>query len=78
MISLWVATAYLLKTKESKLASLLTALPAVFMSAVSMTYILMAAEGFGLGAPIAYPVGVCFAAALLIGYLAVWRSRKSR
>ena len=64
MISLWVATAYLLKSNRKKLASLLTALPATFMSAVSMTYILMAPEGFRLGAQIAYPAGCVFAAAL--------------
>ena len=64
MISLWVATAYLLKTHDNKRLSLVTALPATFMSAVSMTYILMAKEGFKLGAGIAYPVGIVFAAAL--------------
>ncbi len=69
MISLWVATAYLLKTGKSRWASLLAALPATFMSAVSMTYILMASEGFGLSAQIGYPVGVVFAAALFVLYL---------
>ncbi len=64
MISLWVATAYLLKTHDNKRVSLVTALPATFMSAVSMTYILMAKEGFRLSAGIAYPVGTVFAAAL--------------
>ncbi len=61
MISLWVATAYLLKTHKNKFVSLFTALPATFMSAVSMTYILMAQEGFNLGSTIAYPIGVSFA-----------------
>ena len=69
MISLWVATAYLLKTGKNRWASLLTALPAAFMSAVSMTYILMASEGFGLSAQIGYPAGVVFAAALFAVYL---------
>ena len=68
MISLWVATAYLLKNGKSRYASLLTALPATFMSAVSMTYILMAKEGFGLSQTIAYPAGAVFAAALLVIY----------
>lgn len=57
MISLWVATAYLLKEGKRKAYSLLTALPAAFMTAVSVTYILMADEGFGLGDRIAYPAG---------------------
>lgn len=38
------------------------------MSAVSLTYILMASEGFGLSAGIAYPAGSVFAAALLAVY----------
>ena len=70
MISLWVATAYLLKNHENKFASLITALPATFMSAVSMTYILMATEGFRLGAGIGYPVGIAFSIVLFIVYFA--------
>ena len=69
MISLWVATAYLLKTHENKLTSLITALPATFMSAVSLTYILMASEGFKLGAGIGYPAGIGFSAGLFAVYL---------
>ena len=68
MVSLWVATSYLMKNNEKRFASLITALPAAFMSAVSMTYILMANEGFHLSAAIGYPVGICFAAALLALY----------
>ena len=69
MISLWVATAYLLKEGKRPAASLMTALPAVFMSAVSITYILMAEEGFALSSGIAYPAGVAFAAILFAVYL---------
>ena len=69
MISLWVATAYLLKTHANKMMSLVTALPATFMSAVSMTYILMAKEGFKLGAGVGYPVGIVFAVACFAFYL---------
>jgi carbon starvation protein CstA len=69
MISLWTATAYLLKTNTRREASLLTALPAAFMSAVSMTSILLAKAGFRLSERIAWPVGVCFAAALFVLYL---------
>ncbi|MCR5098839.1 MAG: carbon starvation protein A [Lachnospiraceae bacterium] len=67
MISLWVATAYLIKTYPGKKTSLMTALPATFMSAVSMTYILMAKEGLGLSSSIGYPVGTAFAC-LLFGF----------
>ena len=76
MIALWVATAYLLKTHKNKLSSLITALPATFMSAVSMTYILMANEGFRLSAQVGYPVGVAFAAALFIVYLFAYRKKQ--
>ena len=77
MISLWVATAYLLKNGKKQSMSLLTALPATFMSAVSMTYILMAGEGFGLSSVIAYPAGAAFAAILFAVYIvAVAKKRK--
>ena len=76
MISLWVATAYLLKANGNKLVSLITALPAAFMSAVSVTYILMAKEGFRLGADIAYPVGIVCAAALFLIYLVIGQKIK--
>ncbi len=62
VIALWVSTAYLMK-KNKGLKSLVTALPASFMMAVSATYILMAQEGFKLGAGIAYPCGIICAAA---------------
>jgi carbon starvation protein CstA len=69
MISLWVATAYLLKENRRPFGSLVTAMPAVFMSAVSMTYILMAGEGFRLSSAIAYPVGIGFAVLLFCVYV---------
>ncbi len=69
MISLWVATSYLLRNGRHKLSSLMTALPAAFMTAVSTTYILMAQEGFRLDAAIGYPVGIAAAAALFAFYL---------
>ena len=68
MIALWVATAYLIKNGK-RYATLITALPASFMSAVSMTYILMAKEGFKLSANIAYPAGVVFALAMFVLYI---------
>ena len=69
MISLWAATSYLLRNVKKLYYTLITALPATFMSAVSMTYILMAKEGFGLSSKIAYPVGAVFAAALFAVYI---------
>lgn len=72
MISLWVATAYLIKEGKYVFGSLITALPATFMSAVSMTYILMAKEGFKLGSNISYVIGISFAAILFVTYLILW------
>ncbi|MBR3270421.1 MAG: carbon starvation protein A, partial [Clostridia bacterium] len=69
MVALWTITAYLVKSKKMWTVSLITALPAAFMSAVSLTYILMASEGFGLPQIVAYPAGACFAAALFAVYL---------
>ena len=72
MIALWVATAYLVKEGKYRFGSLMTAVPAAFMSAVSMTYILMSSEGFRLSALISYPVGGAFAVALFGVYLGLW------
>ena len=68
MISLWVATAYILRHSVKRTYSLLTALPASFMTAVSITYILMAKEGFRLSKTIAYPAGIVAAVTLLVIY----------
>lgn len=68
MISLWTVTSYLLKKGKYRFGSLITAIPASFMSAVSVTYILMAEEGLGLSAGISYPIGICFAAVCLVCY----------
>lgn len=77
MIALWVATAYLVLNSKHRFASLITAIPASFMSAVSLTYILMAPEGFKLSSKIGYPAGIIFASALLLIYL-VLCVRKTR
>jgi len=44
-------------------------LPATFMTAVSITYILMAKEGLQLDQTISYVIGAVAAAALIIVYL---------
>ena len=72
MISLWVATAYLIKCGKYRFGSLLTAIPATFMSAVSMTYILTAGEGLYLPTTIAYPIGGVFAGGLFVVFIILW------
>ena len=78
MVALWVITAYLVKAGGKRWASLLTALPAAFMSAVSSTYILMAEEGLSLDAGVAYPAGACFAAVLFVIYVVLVRRTTSK
>lgn len=73
MISLWVATSYMLKNAKKKAYAFITAVPASFMSAVSVTYIMMAPEGFKLPASVGYPVGIAvavtfFAVFLILGF----------
>ena len=77
MIALWVATAYLLKEGKFRFGSLLTALPATFMTAVSTTYILTAKEGFQLDTGVSYLVGAC-AATLLLGIYSFALARRCR
>jgi hypothetical protein len=49
------------------------------MSAVSLTYILMAPEGFRLSSGIAYPAGIVFACVMFGLYLWMYsRSRQRR
>ena len=76
MIALWVATSYMLKNAKKKAYSFITALPATFMSAVSMTYILMAPEGFKLPAKVGYPAGIAFAVILFVVFLILGFFRK--
>ena len=73
MIVLWIATAYLSKEGKYILSSLITAIPAAFMTAVSVTYILIADEGFHLDPRIDYPVGVIFALAFFLIYVVFLR-----
>jgi len=62
MIVLWTASMYLVKAKKNYW---ITAVPATFMSAVSMTYFVAAGECLNLGTAIAYPVGIVLAIAFL-------------
>ncbi len=69
MMVLWTGAVFLHKFGYPPIASLMAAIPATFMSAVSMTYILQASEGFKLSTSIAYPVGIVFAAACLVLFI---------
>lgn len=54
MVVLWTAAAYLAFNKRNYW---IATIPAVFMSAVTSIYILVAPEGFQLSTSIAYPIG---------------------
>ena len=64
MFTLWAVTVYLAKRRKVYWVSLL---PALFMTAVSVCYILIAPEGFGLSGAISYPIGIvaCLATGVL-------------
>ncbi len=69
MIVLWTGAAYLCKWRKGTLYSLVAAIPATFMSAVTATYLFMAPECLHLSTAIAYPVGVIFAAICFVIYV---------
>ncbi|MDQ0148610.1 carbon starvation protein A [Eubacterium multiforme] len=66
MIMLWAASSYMARVKKNYW---ITAVPAVFMSAVTCAYILQAPEGFRIAAGISNTIGIVFAVALLIIFL---------
>lgn len=69
MVALWIATFYLLKKNIYKGSDFLTAIPAAFMVAVSMTYIIVAPECINAPTSIGYPIGAALAGASFIAYL---------
>lgn len=63
MMVLWMGATYLVKHNKNHW---IATVPATFMTAVSVTYILQAQEGFKLPTTISYPVGVIAAAIAFI------------
>ena len=74
MIVLWAGSMYLYQQKKNYW---ITAVPATFMSAVSCTYFILAPECLGglvnpaggYNTAVAYPIGVVFAALLLLIFI---------
>lgn len=64
-ISLWVATGYLYDTKKSRFISLFTAIPALFMTAVVLTY-LLAEPNLALGRFVPYNIAVIVGVSLTV------------
>ena len=69
MISLWVATSFLIHKGKYRWGSLITALPAVFMTGVTVTYLMMADEGFSMSAAASYPAGIIIALFTFVVYM---------
>ncbi|WP_026495753.1 carbon starvation CstA family protein [Butyrivibrio sp. WCD3002] len=74
MIALWTASMYLFKNKRNYL---ITVVPAVFMSAVSVTYFFCAPECLNLSVVVAYPVGIIAAVIFLGIFLMSIKKRES-
>lgn len=68
MIVLWTAAMYLAVKKQFHW---IATVPATFMTAVSITYIFIAPEGFELSSAISYPVGIVAAVGALVWFLSV-------
>ena len=81
MIVLWAGAMYLVQNKRNYW---ICAVPATFMSAVSMTYFMMAGECMGLisffknNAKVGYPVGIIFAVACLALFLSKAKNAASK
>ncbi|MPN31712.1 hypothetical protein SDC9_179186 [bioreactor metagenome] len=72
MVVLWASAMYLALRKQ---IHWIATLPAVFMTGVSITYILVAPEGFKLSSSIAYPVGIIAAIGALAVFLMVAKKK---
>ena len=66
MVVLWTITVYLFQTRKLYWVTLI---PAVFMTAVTTTYLLLAPEGFSLPAKISYTAGILISAGSLAAFL---------
>lgn len=72
MIVLWTAAMYLSLRKQFHW---IATVPATFMTAVSITYIMIAPEGFQLSAAISYPIGIVAAVGALVWFLSAAKKK---
>lgn len=75
MVVLWAITVYL--AQEQKFYWI-TLIPAVFMTAVTTTYLLLAPEGFSLPKDISYLIGALLSVLSLLGFFIYRRSYLNR
>ena len=72
IFTLWAITVYLYRHGKFFYVSLI---PAIFMTAVCSTYIVMAPEGLGLSASLGYPIGALFTVLLSIVTIVYMRKK---
>lgn len=71
MVVLWAITVYLVKSRKFYW---ITLVPAVFMTAVTSTYLLLAPEGFSLPPSVSYPAGI-FISLTALGFFFTYKAR---
>ncbi len=74
-IVLWTITVYLVTQKKNYW---ITLIPAVFMTAVISTYLLLAPEGFALGKNISYPAGALISVLSVVSFILFKRNHKNQ
>jgi LPXTG-motif cell wall-anchored protein len=72
MVTLWALTVYLARARKNDRIALI---PALFMTAVSAAYILIAQEGFALSHGLSYGIAGGVTAALSAGFF-LWKRKK--
>ncbi|WP_461615253.1 carbon starvation CstA family protein [Clostridium sp. Marseille-QA1073] len=72
MVVLWAGAMYMVLNEKSHW---FVSIPATFMTAVAVTYILVAPEGFKIATSIAYPIGIVIAVASLVLFLTVSKKK---
>ena len=71
VFTLWAITVYLVREKKPHI---ITLIPALFMTCVSVTYICIAPEGFSLPHPISYAIGAVAVAIAFVWFLG-WKRK---
>ena len=71
VFTLWAITVYLVREKKPHI---ITLIPALFMTCVSVTYICIAPEGFSLPHPMSYAIGAVAVVVAFVWFLA-WKRK---
>ena len=72
VFTLWAITVYLVREKKPYV---ITLIPALFMTCVSVTYICIAPEGFQLPSALSYAIGAAAVLVTLVWFV-VWKKRR--